>query len=380
MPKKHLTDKTIQSLKPPANGQLEIFDLAYPGLALRVGRGGAKAFVLFYNSGGKQKRETLGRWPAVSLADARDAWRKTRELIAKGEDPSSRDGVKSPAMLFEVVVEEWLKRDQSKNKPSSFYQVTRAVENDLLPAWRGRRVDEITKRDIIELLDKISDRGASQMASRIQAHVRRFFRWCIERDVLKVDPTTALPRVGNGKSRERVLSDDELAKIWRTAEGQFGTMTKLLMLTGARREEITQLRWSEIEGDTITPEGARTKTGAPHIIPLSAPAKALLDGIPRLGEFVFTTDGRKPIAGWNRRKAVIDVASGVTDWRIHDLRRTVATGMQKLGIALQTVESVLGHVSGSRGGIVGVYQRHDYAAEKRSALEAWGAHVTALMR
>jgi integrase len=379
LPKKHLTDKTIQHLKPPTDGQLEVFDLAYPGLALRIGHGGAKAFVLFYNSSGKLKRETLGRWPAVSLADARDAWRKTRELIGKGEDPSSRDGAKSSAMLFEVVVEEWLKRDQAKNRASSLYQVTRAVENDLLPLWRGKRVDAIGKCDIIALLDKISDRGAPLMASRTQAHVRRFFRWCIERDILKADPTTALPRVSNGKSRERVLTDDELAKIWRTAEGPFGTMTRLLMLTGARREEITQLRWAEIDGDTITLEGDRTKTGAPHIIPLSTPAKALLDGTPRLGEFVFTTDGRKPIAGWNRRKAVIDAASGVTDWRIHDLRRTVATGMQKLGITLQTVESVLGHVSGSRGGIVGVYQRHDYAAEKRTALEAWGEHVAALV-
>jgi integrase len=373
MAKKHLTDKTVQHLKPPATGQLEIFDLGYSGLALRVSYGGVKSFVLFYRSGGKLKRETLGRWPAVTLADARDAWRKTREAIAKGEDPSSRNGAKAPAMLFEVVVEEWLRRDQSKNKRSTFYQVTRSVEVDLLPAWRGKRVDEIGKRDVLDLLDGITDRGAPLMARRVQAFVRRFFNWCIERDILSRDPTAKMPRVVNGKSRERVLCDEELAKVYAAADGPFGPVIRLLALTGARREEIGQLRWSEIDGDAIKLEGDRTKTGVAHIIPLSAPALAVLESVPRIAssDFVF---GTKPISGWSRRKAELDAASGVTGWRIHDLRRTAATGMQRLGITLQTVEAVLGHVSGSRGGIVGVYQRHDFADEKRAALEAWGEH------
>jgi integrase len=381
MAKRHLTDKSVQHIKPPEDGQLEIFDLGYPGLALRVGHGGAKSFELFYRSGGKLRRETLGRWPAISLADARDAWRKTRELIAKGEDPSSRNGAKAPAMLFEVVVEEWLRRDQSKNKPSSFYQATRSVEGDLLPAWRGRRVDEIGKRNIIELLDSITDRGAPIMARRVQANVRRFFRWCIERDIVKIDPMLGLPRVGNGKSRERVLSDDELARVWRTAEGPFGSVVRLLALTGARREEIAQLKWAEVADGNIKLEGAPTKTGAPRIIPLSAVAQALLHNLPRIAgsDFVFTISGTKPISGWSRPKAELDAKSGVTDWRIHDLRRTVATGMQRLGVTLQTVEAVLGRTSGSRGGVVGVYQRRDYAAEKRAALEAWGAYVVALV-
>jgi integrase len=379
--KKHLTDAAVQRIKPPKQGNLEIFDLGYPGLALRIGHGGAKSFEVFYRVGGRLRRETLGRWPEVSLAAARESWRKTREAIARGEAPSRRDGVKDPAMAFERVVEEWLKRDQSKNKSSSQYQVHRSLEVDLLPAWRGKRVDEITKRDVLELLDSIADRGAPIMARRVQAYVRRFFRWCIERDILKADPTVGIPRVGNGKSRERVLSDDELAKLWRAADGpHFGAATRLLILTGARREEITQLRWSEIDGDSIKLEGSRTKTGAAHIISLSAPALALLNSLPRIAgsDFVFTTAGAKPISGWSKPKIKLDSTSGVTNWRIHDLRRTAATGLQKLGITLQVVESVLGHVSGSRAGVVGVYQRHDFAAEKRVALEAWGKHVMAL--
>ena len=361
-------------IKPPKEGVLEIFDLGYPGLALRVGHGGAKSFEQFYRAGSKLKRETLGRWPGTTFAAARELWRKTREAIAKGETPQ-REGAKGD--LFESVVEEWLRRDQSTNKPSTFYFATRTVEYDLLPAWRGKRVDEIGKRDVIELIDVINDRGAPIKAARVFTLVRRFFRWCVERDILRADPSAGMPRVANGKSRERVLSDDELARVWNAAGGPLAPAIKLLILTGARRGEIGQLRWSEIDGDVIKLDGHRTKNGEPHNIPLSAPAKALLASLPRIADsdFVFTVDGTKPISGWSRYKPTFDAASGISNWVIHDLRRTVATGMQKLGVNLQTVEACLGHTAGSRGGIVGIYQRHNFADEKRAALEAWAEYL-----
>ena len=377
MPKKHLTDAAIQRFKPPKIGSLEIFDLGYPGLALRIGHGGAKSFVLFHRVHGKLERTTLGRWPRVGLADARSAWRN----VAEGKEPVP--GKQSKALLFDNVIEEWLKRDQSKNKPSSLYAVTRMVECDLLPAWRGRSVDTITKKDVIGVLDAITDRGAPVKARQTFTHINRFFRWCIERDILTANPVTGLKRPGNGKSRERVLSDAELAKVWRGADriGLLGPVVHLLVLTGARREEITQLRWSEIHDDGIHLEGSRTKTGAAHIIPLSAPVRQLLKNLPRIAgcDFVFTANGVKPLSGWARPKADLDDVSGVTDWRIHDLRRTVATGMEKLKVPLQVVEAILGHTSGSKGGIVGVYQRHNYADEKRAALEAWGERVVSLV-
>ena len=171
------------------------------------------------------------------------------------------------------------------------------------------------------------------------------------------------------------MSDDELAKIWRAAGADpYGDIVKLLILTGARREEITQLRWAELAGDAIHLPAERTKTGEPRLVPLSAPALAVLAGIERQGPYVF---GSK--RGWARAKARIDALTGINlPWVIHDIRRTVATGMQKLGVQLQAVEAVLGH-TGTRAGIVGVYQVHDYADEKRAALEAWAAHVMALV-
>ena len=173
-----------------------------------------------------------------------------------------------------------------------------------------------------------------------------------------------------------MLTDAELAKVWRGADriGPLGPVVRLLVLTGARREEITQLRWSEIRGDHIHLEGSRTKTGAAHIIPLSAPAQQLLDSLPRIAgsDFVFTANGIKPLSGWARPKADLDDVCGVTDWRIHDLRRTVATGMEKLGVTASSGRSRAGPHIRLQGGIVGVYQRHDYADEKRAALRGLG--------
>jgi integrase len=172
--------------------------------------------------------------------------------------------------------------------------------------------------------------------------------------------------------------------VWNTAKElgwPYGPAVQLLILTGARREEIGQLRWSEILEDSIKLNGSRTKNGEPHDVPLSLPALALLEQVPRIAgsDFVFTATGKTPITAWAWAKAKLDGLSQVTSWRTHDLRRTAATGLQKLGTPLQVTEAILGHTAGSRAGIVGIYQRHNYANEKRAALEAWGAHVMALV-
>ena len=372
----------MQRLKPPRDKDLEVFDLGYPGLALRVGYGGAKSFVLFYRYAGKLRRETLGRWPETSLGAARERWRRTREAIARGDDPLSGANGKVPALAFEAVVEEWLRRDVApRNKASSAYRVTRIVEHDLLPAWRGRHIGDIGKHDVLMLLDAIVDRGAPVSARRTYAQLHRMFGWCVGRGLVAASPMAGLAKPGSEKSRERVLTDSELAAVWRAStEWPFGAIVRLLILTGTRRDELGRLTWDEVQGDTIHLEGARTKNGKAHLIPLSPPVLELLGSVPRIGEtYVFTVDGIKPISSWGRAKARLDIVSGVSGWRLHDTRRTIATGMQKLGVGLQVVESLLGHTSGSRAGIVGVYQVHDFAEEKRAALEAWGAHVASIL-
>ena len=180
---------------------------------------------------------------------------------------------------------------------------------------------------------------------------------------------------GSETKRDRVLTDDEVVAVWRGTQElgwPFGDCIRLLMLTGARREEIAQLRWSEVDNLSIKLKGARTKSGEPHDIPLSAPALALLEHLPRIAtsDLVFTTNGKTSISGWSHAKDRLDTLAPIASWRVHDLRRTVATGLQKLGTPLQVTEAVLGHVSGSRAGVVGIYQRQNYANEKRAALEA----------
>ena len=190
------------------------------------------------------------------------------------------------------------------------------------------------------------------------------------------------------ESRDRVLTDRELAAVWCVAEkigGSFGRIVQLLILTGQRREEVTGLSWPELSEDrlTWTIPGARAKNGKAHIVPLPAMARELLPAKPGVNGqepgLVFPGQRGTAFAGWSKSKAQLDTSSGVVNWRIHDLRRTLATGLQRLGVRLEVTEAVLNHVAGSRGGIVGIYQRHNWALEKRAALEAWADHLQSLV-
>jgi integrase len=380
--RRSLTAASIDRIKPPATGQVEHFDKGFPGLALRISYGGGKSFVFFHRFGGKLRRMTLGTYPAMSLAEARQAWRDARQEVAAGRDPTKFRKLDASGSDFESVARDWLKRDQAKNK--SKREVERIVERELIPAWGHRSMQEIARRDVLDLIDGIADRGAPVMARRVLAYVHRLFRWAVGRGIVESNPASDLPKPGSETKRDRVLSDGELISVWNGA-GElgwpFGDAIRLLILTGARLQEIGALHWSEIAGDVVNLKGGRTKSGESHTIPLSLLATIVLQRVPRIADcdLVFSTNGKNSVSGWSRAKTKLDGIAKVKDWRIHDLRRTVATGLQRLGVNLQTIEAVLGHTSGSRSGVVGVYQRHSFDAEKRAALDAWGAHVTSLV-
>jgi integrase len=369
-----LTAVGVARLKPPAQGQADYFDKGFPGLSLRISYSGRKTWTFLYRRAGKARRMNLGLYPAMGLAEARDAWRQARQGVQAGHDPQR---AKAPTE-FAAVAAEWLERDQSENR--TVKEAQRILDRYVMPKWEGLSIEDIGRRDVRELIDSIADRGTPIMARRVYGRLHRLFTWAVQRDIITSSPMVGLPKPGSENERERVLTDDELAAVWRNCETigfPYGNAIRLLILTGARRTEVGALAWPEIVGDQIRLEGGRTKMGKPHTMPLSAPAVAILDEIPRVDDchYVFLT----PLSGWSKAKAKLDELSSVTDWRLHDLRRTVATGLQKLGFNLQTIEAVLGHTSGSRSGVVGIYQRHSFDAEKRSALEAWGAHVMALV-
>ena len=209
----------------------------------------------------------------------------------------------------------------------------------------------------------------------------------MDRDIIASSPCAGVRPPTPEQSRDRVLADFELRNIWLAADrlgGPFGALVKLLMLTGQRRDEVARMAWSEVDLDARLwklPK-ARAKYGQPHDIALSEPAVAILMSLPQIGDiFVLTTDGRTAASSYsqNRRRLDALLPADMPHWVLHDLRRTAASGMARLGINLPVIEKVLNHSSGSFGGIVGVYQRHDFADEKRRALDRWGAHVADLV-
>jgi integrase len=372
--------KTIDRVKAEETHQRDVRVAGFPGLYLRVNpKTGAAAFSMV------NSRIKGGRWTFdenLSLAEAHEIWRQARKEIRAGRDPKATLTQKKASTAFPEVAVEWLRRDQSENRTKD--EAKRIIDKYVLPAWGGLDIHEIGRRQILDLTDSLKDQGKPTQALRVHARLHRLFRWAVSRGILQMSPMTGMDKPASEVKRDRVLTDDELMAVWRGAEQlgfPFGTAVQLLILTGARREEIGQLKWSEIVNTTISLKGARTKNGEPHDIPLSAPALALLMDVPSIGDsdYVFTTNGKTTISGWSRAKFDLDKIAVVTDWRLHDLRRVVATGLQKLGTPLQVTEAVLGHISGSRAGVVGIYQRHNYANEKRAALEAWGEHVMALV-
>jgi integrase len=298
LPRRALTAASVERIKPPTKGQVDHFDKGFPGLALRVSYGGGKSWAFFYRTGGKLRRMSLSTYPALGLADAREAWREARQDAAQGRDPKRKRSL--PAQDFPAVLDEWFKRDQAKNRSRD--AVRRMFAKDVLPAWSHRNVVDLGRRDILDITDAIADRGSPITARRVHAHLHRFFKWCVGRGIIEANPASDLPKPGNETKRDRVLTDQELAAVWHAAAQigwPFGVAIRLLILTGARREEIGGLRWSEISDTEIKLAGARTKNGEPHDIPLSPQASAALAEAMRIAnsDLVFTTNGKTSVSG-----------------------------------------------------------------------------------
>jgi integrase len=221
----------------------------------------------------------------------------------------------------------------------------------------------------------------------VLAAVRKLFSWAASRDIVPVSPCVGVKPPAAEQSRDRVLSDSELRAVWLAADklgGPFGALVKLLVLTGQRRDEVAGMCWAEIdlEARLWTLAAERVKNNRPHEVPLSDAAVAVLQALPRIGDaFVLTTNGESPSSGYSKGKRRLDalLPPDMPDWRLHDLRRTFASGMAKAGINLPVIERVLNHSSGSFAGVVGIYQRHDFRDEKRRALDTWGGFVTDLV-
>jgi integrase len=388
MPTTKITKRTVDGAKADPARDTFIWDGDIPGFGLKVTKGGARVYLLQYRMGGRgtpTRRYTIGRHGAPwTPEEARTEAVRLLGLVRDGVDPMAqkRASATPPRMTTVAdVIAEFLERHASKNR--SVNEIRRSLQRDVVPAWGGRQITDITRRDIIALLDDIADRAPVQ-ANRVFSMLRKLFNWCVDRDILAASPCVRVKPPGQETNRDRTLSDDELKRVWRAADllgWPFGPATKLLILTAQRRDEVALVRWNEIDlkGALWTIPAEKSKNGQAHEVPLSPAALDILNSLPRTGELVFTTTGTTPISGFSKAKIRLDKLSEVTDWRLHDLRRTATTGMAKMGIAPHVVDRILNHTAGTIRGVAAVYNRHAYLDERRTALEDWARRVDVLV-
>lgn len=323
--------------------------------------------------------------------------------VRAGRDPLAKkdEEERKAANTVQAVFDRWMQADQSGNRSAD--EVRRVFERDILPAWKARPIEDIRKADVIALIDAVHAR-APVMANRTLAHLRRMLNWAAGRGLMEANPAQFVEKPGREVKRDRVLDDGELAVLWRGLDGggAYAAGVRLLLLTAARREEVFAARWSELTParDGIRLPAERVKAGEARTLWLSKPAREVIAGLTRHkdSDWLVTHGGKKAFTNHGHAKADLDrkiaairaKAAGVTlakptdadfapymlpEWRLHDLRRTAATGLQRQGVRVEVTEAVLGHISGTRAGVAGIYQRHRYEAESREALELWGRKV-----
>lgn len=395
-----LSAVTVQKIK-PASHRLEVPDALCTGLYLIVQTSGRKTWQVRYRHSGVHRRMKLGGYPILSLGEARERAKQVLAAVQLGRDPAEEvRAAKAPRPeeqrdRIAPLIELYAKRHLTNLKSGE--TVKRQLDRFVVKAWGEREIHAITKRDVIELLEGIADTGRGVTANRVRAYLNTFFNWAVQRDVILVSPALGVRPVSKEESRTRVLSDDEVRWFWQACEEigyPWGCLGKLLLLTGQRLNEVAQITRDEISGDIWHLPEVRTKNGRAHRVPLAQPVQITLSEVPQLdgsGPFFLTTNGRTPVSGFNKgrrqlaeamdRIAVAEHGAPVEipHWTFHDLRRTAATGMARLEVPVRVTEAVLNHVSGTGGGIVAVYQLHDYAGEKRDALEAWSNFVSHLV-
>jgi integrase len=431
-----LTERKIEKLTIERGSKDRlVFDDEQRGLAVRVTASGGRTYLCQYTLHGHKWRVPLGACSAVALSKAREAAAAVMGDVAKGRNPAAdrKDAAAAERarrtrnrLTLRVLIDDWNRIHLGGKRPSYAAEAVRALHSafadhlddaaeDLDRAAVVHALDALTRRRRGKDGDGPGKPKGAAMTGRTAAYGRAAFAWAVKRGAVRANPFAALPIDKSIAKRERVLSDQELAEVWRAAGDAtvpYGTIVRLLILTGQRRGEVAGMAWNEISEDlaTWTLPGERTKNGEAHMVPLSAPARDLLKALlpndankakrvlnDQRATSVLALPGAlgTPFAGWSKAKRALDKAiidarakaaaaagtgpAPLVPWSVHDLRRTVATGLQRLGLRLEVTEAVLNHISGSRGGIAGVYQRHDWAAEKRAALDSWAAHVVSVV-
>jgi integrase len=404
MAKKKLTAIAVENAKPQAK-RVELPDAGCKGLYLVVQPSGSKGFAVRYRFAGKPRKLTLEPAPgepALTLVAARamataalakveqgvDPAKQKRDKIETGHDAAATRAADTIEHLAAAFIEKY-----AKPRNRSWRATEATFAREVLPKWKGRSVHDIEREDVENLIDRIAD-DRPIMANRVHSVVRKWFSWMIGkgrsslRTRLKVNPAVGIERPGQENARNRTLSNDEIVALWNAADADgepFGSIIKMMVLTGQRRSEVAGMRRDELDLDRRlwSMSGDRTKNKLPHVVPLSDQAMQVIADVTEIaGGFVFTVSGDKAVGdGFSKVKKRIDARMNpAAPWVLHDIRRSVATHMaEDLRIAPHIIEAVLNHVSGHKAGVAGVYNRAIYAAEKTEALARWGDYVEQLV-
>ena len=408
MPRKTLTDRTLKSLKPAPQGKhYDRWDAVVPGLGVRVSDTGTKTFVLMKRYGGSANptRRRLGIYGGITLDEARAKARLWQSLLDRGIDPRAEEKRQRDAELrkqensFAAVAEQFIKRHVAKTRKAAV--VERELRREFIDRWAARSITDITQHDVVAVIDEAVDRGAPYQAHNLLGHVRTLFNWAIARGVYGIDrsPCDRLRPaavIGKKLARQRVLTDEELKAAWTATDAlgyPYGPLLKLLMLTGQRKSEVAEARWTELDlaKKIWTIPASRMKADGAHVVPLSDDAVAVLEKLPRFnsGDYLFsTTHGKKPVNGFSKAKEAFDreilkalrkddPKAKLPDFVIHDIRRTVRTGLSAVpNISDLVRELVIGH---TKPGLHKVYDQYAYLDEKRFALDAWAARLRSII-
>ncbi|WLB21919.1 site-specific integrase [Bradyrhizobium japonicum] len=370
-----LTDASLRALPVPAKGQRTYFDEAVPNFGCRVSQGGTKSFVV--QLGADRRLITIGRYPLISLAKARE---EAKRLLAE----RTLGRFRPQSIPWDEALELFLARCTQKNKPRTVKDYRRLLKRHF-PFGR-RKVSEITPQDINHRIDRL--RGTVSEQNHALVAIKIFFAWAQRRHYVQHSPCEGM-QIVKRQPRTRVLSSEELAAVYGAATQvgyPFGAIVQLCILTGQRRGEIVQLRRSYLSGDTVTLPPSVTKNNRTHTFPIGNMARSVIQDIPGDDDLLFIGTGGKGIfSDWSKKKTAVGILiaeSGhdVLPWTLHDLRRTFASGLASLGIRLEVIEKLLNHVSGSFAGVAGIYQRHSYLEEMRVAVDAWEKHIASLQR
>lgn len=392
-----ITKRTLDALI-ASRSEGFLWDDGIKGFGAKITKSGAVSYILQFRMGGREastRRYTIGSHGSPwTPATAREEAQRLFLLIAQGIDPVEVEKQRrreAVDLAFSNYAERFEKSCVGRGWK---VLVARSFRIHVKPVLGSKPLPKITRSDVVAVFDRMPD---CQVANRrnVFAVLRRMFRWAVSRGDIDRSPMEGMETPPAVKARDRWLSDQELARIWEHAPKThhcFGPIVRLLIVTGQRREEVSSLSWEELEQleRMWTLPGDRAKNGEPNRVPLNELAVAVLDAVagkstwPRRGK-VFSTSTGGGFTGYHKGKEKLDrmVAEDggdpIAPWRLHDLRRTLATGFQRLGVRFEVTEAVLNHVGGSRAGVAGIYQRHDWKAEKREALDLWNNHVVSIL-